>query len=94
MLHLAGKWCGHVPVECIASGPYLRDVCPGHSDSGSKREASDLSKITVLDSLMELLHPADDGVLIATPVSTRVNSVKNDDPECLTPQTTFALDAQ
>lgn len=36
------------------------------------------------DSLMELLRPAEDGLLVATPVSARVNSVKNDDPECLT----------
>jgi len=35
------------------------------------------------DSLMELLRPAREGLLVATPVSPRVNSVKNDDPECL-----------
>jgi putative SOS response-associated peptidase YedK len=33
--------------------------------------------------LLELLRPIDDDYLIATPVSQRVNSVKNDDPECL-----------
>lgn len=32
-----------------------------------------------------LLRPAPDGLLIATPVSSRVNSVKNDDPACLGP---------
>lgn len=37
-------------------------------------------------SLMDLLFPAKDGVLVATPVSARVNSVKNDDPECLAPR--------
>ncbi len=35
-------------------------------------------------ALMKLLRPAADDLLIATPVSARVNSVKNDDPDCLT----------
>src|SRR5437867_6633291 len=38
-------------------------------------------------SLMALLRPARDDLLAATPVSSRVNSVKNDDPECLAPAT-------
>jgi putative SOS response-associated peptidase YedK len=33
------------------------------------------------DSLMELLRPAREDLLVATPVSVRVNSVKNDDPD-------------
>jgi putative SOS response-associated peptidase YedK len=33
----------------------------------------------------KLLHPAPDDLLVATPVSLRVNSVRNDDPECLAP---------
>jgi putative SOS response-associated peptidase YedK len=33
----------------------------------------------------KLLHPAAEGMLEATPVSDRVNSVRNDDPECLAP---------
>lgn len=37
-------------------------------------------------ALMELLAPARDGLLVARPVSSRVNSVKNDDPECLAPR--------
>jgi putative SOS response-associated peptidase YedK len=32
-----------------------------------------------------LLHPAPDGMLIARPVSMRVNSVRHDDPGCLEP---------
>jgi len=32
-----------------------------------------------------LITPAAEGVLVATPVSTRVNSVKNDDADCLRP---------
>jgi putative SOS response-associated peptidase YedK len=35
--------------------------------------------------LVSLMLPAPDGALIATEVSPRVNSVANDDPECLTP---------
>jgi len=35
-------------------------------------------------SLMELLRPVRDDYLVGTPVSARVNSVKNDDPSCLT----------
>jgi putative SOS response-associated peptidase YedK len=37
------------------------------------------------DALIELLRPAREGLLVATAVSPRVNSVKNDDPECLLP---------
>jgi len=33
--------------------------------------------------LSALLVPAPERLLVATPVSPRVNSVKNDDPECL-----------
>jgi putative SOS response-associated peptidase YedK len=36
--------------------------------------------------LQRLLRPPPDDLLLATPVSPRVNSVKNDDPECLVPQ--------
>src|SRR5437879_1840743 len=35
-------------------------------------------------SLMELLRPVREDYLVGTPVSARVNSVKNDDPECPT----------
>jgi putative SOS response-associated peptidase YedK len=37
-------------------------------------------------SLMDLLRPASEDLLVGTLVSTRVNSVKNDDPECLVPR--------
>lgn len=33
----------------------------------------------------DVLVPAEEGMLVATPVSPRVNSVKFDDPECLAP---------
>jgi putative SOS response-associated peptidase YedK len=33
----------------------------------------------------KLLRPAPNDLLVATPVSLRVNSVRNDDPECLAP---------
>jgi putative SOS response-associated peptidase YedK len=38
-----------------------------------------------VEPLKKLLVAASEDVLIATPVSQRVNSVRNDDPECLTP---------
>jgi putative SOS response-associated peptidase YedK len=37
------------------------------------------------DAVREFLVPAPDGLLVATPVSTRANSVKNDDPGCIEP---------
>ncbi|SRR6266567_714213 len=36
--------------------------------------------------LIDLLRPAREDLLVGTPVSTRVNSVKNDDPDCLLPR--------
>ncbi|MBI3722925.1 SOS response-associated peptidase, partial [bacterium] len=39
------------------------------------------------EASLELLRPADAGPLVATAVSPRVNSVKNDDPGCLAPET-------
>ncbi|HXH21108.1 MAG TPA: SOS response-associated peptidase [Dehalococcoidia bacterium] len=38
-----------------------------------------------VEALAKLLVPAPEGLLAATPVSSRVNSVKNDDPSCLEP---------
>ena len=37
------------------------------------------------EKLLALLKPPPDALLVATPVSQRVNSVKNDGPDCLTP---------
>ena len=36
-----------------------------------------------------MLKPAADDLLLATRVSQRVNSVKNDDPECVEPVATL-----
>ena len=43
---------------------------------------------------MDLIAPAPEGALVATPVSKHVNKVKNDDPECLVPVTRMVDDAQ
>ncbi len=40
---------------------------------------------TDIAGLKDLLVPASDDLLVGTPVSPRVNSVKNDDPACLEP---------
>ena len=37
------------------------------------------------DKAATLIRPAAEEALIVTPVSKRVNSVKNDDPACLAP---------
>ena len=37
------------------------------------------------DKAATLIRPAPEETLIVTPVSKRVNSVKNDDPACLAP---------
>ena len=39
------------------------------------------------ETLKSLLVPAKDDLLLGTPVSPRVNSIKNDDPACLDPAT-------
>lgn len=49
-----------------------------------------LFRSTPSDEVARLLAPAPDELLVATPVSTRVNSVRNDDPGCLEP-VDFAL---
>jgi putative SOS response-associated peptidase YedK len=36
-----------------------------------------------VQELTDLLKPADERLLIATPVSTLVNSPKNEDPKCV-----------
>ena len=42
--------------------------------------------ITDTERLTRMLAPAADNVLVGAPVSSRVNSVKNDDPACLEPE--------
>jgi putative SOS response-associated peptidase YedK len=44
--------------------------------------------------VLDLIGPAPEDTLVATPVSTRVNSVRNDDPACLLPVERRAEDPQ
>lgn len=46
---------------------------------------ADQAKKWLAGPSVELLAPAADQVLVGTPVSSRVNSVRNDDPSCLGP---------
>lgn len=55
-------------VETWISGPYSNE---------------DGSAPAVTDEVRALLRPAPDDALLMTPVSSRVNSVRNDDPACL-----------
>lgn len=48
-------------------------------------EAGWLDPDRSIDAALELLAPVPDGLLDAVPVSTRVNSVANDGPECIAP---------
>lgn len=57
------------------SSQYERDEATG------KRPA-----LAVTSEVRALLRPAPDDFLVATPVSQRVNSVKNDDPGCIAPR--------
>ncbi len=59
-------------------GAWIRDVPPGVEPS------------EWLDRLRDVLAPAREGLLVATPASPRVNDVRNDDPACLeAPPTLF-----
>jgi putative SOS response-associated peptidase YedK len=50
-----------------------------------KRIAEWLDSKSEVQELTDLLKPADEKLLIATPVSTLVNSPKNEDPRCVEP---------
>jgi putative SOS response-associated peptidase YedK len=50
-----------------------------------KAVAEWLDSKSELQELTDLLKPADEKLLIATPVSTLVNSPKNEDPRCVEP---------
>jgi putative SOS response-associated peptidase YedK len=50
-----------------------------------KRIAEWLDALSEVQELTDLLKPADKKLLIATPVSTLVNSPKNEDPKCVEP---------
>ena len=92
LLLLAGLFddegSGHARFGILTTGPN-RLMAPVHDRMPalfSPKEA-----VTWLaEPSPKLLHPAPDELLVATPVSLRVNSVRNDDPECLAPPATGA----
>jgi hypothetical protein len=61
------------PGDPGALGAWLSAAVPG---AGSHAGRDDISR---------LLAPAREDLLVATPVSRHVNSVKHDDPGCLAP---------
>jgi putative SOS response-associated peptidase YedK len=58
----------------------------GAQDGAAGAGAPDAVARWLRDGPRDLLRPAPEGALVATPVSRRVNSVKNDDPACLLPE--------
>jgi putative SOS response-associated peptidase YedK len=58
----------------------------GAGDGAADAGAPDAVARWLRDGPRDLLRPAPEGALVATPVSRRVNSVKYDDPACLLPE--------
>jgi putative SOS response-associated peptidase YedK len=59
---------------------------PEHADEWLFVPPDEHARRAYASELRSLLRPADAGVLVATEVSRRVNSVANDDPACLIPE--------
>jgi putative SOS response-associated peptidase YedK len=82
LLLLAGLWDGgRFTVLTTAPNALVREVHDRMPAVLTPEEAT----AWLADPSRKLLHPAADGLLEARPVSTRVNSVRNDDPDCLAP---------
>ena len=60
---------------------------PDRIDEWLHMPAAEDARASYAETLRPMLAPAAEGLLVATEVSPRVNSVANDDPACLTPAT-------
>jgi putative SOS response-associated peptidase YedK len=69
---------------CVLTVPANADVAPVH-DRMPAILAGDQAEAWLREPDVTLLAPAPKGALLVTPVSSRANSVANDDPGCLGP---------
>jgi putative SOS response-associated peptidase YedK len=82
LLLMAGLWVGgRFAVLTTAPNRLVREV----HDRMPALLTPDEATAWLAAPSQQLLHPAAEGMLVAQEVSTRVNSVRNDDPECLAP---------
>lgn len=85
LLLMAGLWeAGRFTVLTTAPNALVREV---HDRMPAILEPEE-AEAWLAAPAQRLLHPAAEGVLEGRPVSDRVNSVRNDDPECLAPART------
>jgi putative SOS response-associated peptidase YedK len=88
LLLLAGLWdAGCFTVLTTEPNALVRQV---HDRMPAVLSAEEAAAWLAAPS-QELLHPAPEGVLVATPVGDRVNSIRHDDPECLAPAAQLSL---
>jgi putative SOS response-associated peptidase YedK len=88
LLLLAGLWdAGHFTVLTTEPNALVAEVHDRMPVILSEAEAA----AWLAAPSQELLHPAPDDVLVATPVSDRVSSIRHDDPQCLAPAAQLSL---
>ena len=74
---------GHARFGILTTGPN-RLMAPVH-DRMPALFSPEEAVAWLAEPSQKLLHRAPEELLVATPVSLRVNSVRNDDPDCLAP---------
>jgi putative SOS response-associated peptidase YedK len=79
---------GHARFGVLTTGPN-RLMAPVH-DRMPALLSPEEAVAWLAEPSQRFLHPAPEELLVATPVSLRVNSVRNDDPDCLAPPATGA----
>lgn len=72
----------------------IHDRMPVTLDPGDPAALQDWLAADAATTVTRLLAPAPDALLVGTPVSRHVNSVRNDDPSCLAPAEPPAAPAQ
>jgi putative SOS response-associated peptidase YedK len=88
LLLMAGLWdAGHFTVLTTEPNALVAEVHDRMPAILSEPEAA----AWLAAPSQDLLHPAPDGLLVATPVSDRVSSIRHDDPQCLAPAAQLSL---